>query len=89
MIDEIDGELLAGNIVEASAILADLRENEKKIGHHGRRAESIVKGMLEHGRAGGSAKELTDINKLVEENIRLAYQQARTKNPGFRGGTGY
>jgi two-component system NtrC family sensor kinase len=58
----------------------DLSQNQEKINLHGKRASSIVKGMLEHSRASTGVKELTDINKLAEEYLRLAYHGLRAKD---------
>jgi len=54
-------------------LLNDIEENEEKINHHGKRADAIVKGMLQHSRSGSMQKELTDINALADEYLRLAY----------------
>jgi signal transduction histidine kinase len=64
-------------------ILRTIKENEEKINHHGRRADAIVKGMLQHSRSGSGQKELTDINALTGEYLRLAYQGLRAKNKSF------
>ena len=64
-------------------ILNDLEENLKKINHHGHRASSIVKGMLEHSRTSSGQKELTDINALADEYLRLAYHGLRAKDKEF------
>ncbi len=64
-------------------ILNDIAENEQKINHHGKRADAIVKGMLQHSRASSGKKELTDINALANEYLRLAYQGLRAKDPSF------
>jgi two-component system, NtrC family, sensor kinase len=61
----------------------DLTENQEKINHHGKRASSIVKGMLEHSRTSTSVKELTDINALADEYLRLAYHGLRAKDNSF------
>ena len=54
-------------------MLDDIKENEEKINHHGKRADAIVKGMLQHSRTSSGQKELTDINALADEYLRLAY----------------
>lgn len=65
-------------------LLADyIEQNEEKIRHHGRRADSIVKGMLQHSRASKGSKEPTDINALADEYLRLSYQGLRAKDPMF------
>ena len=61
----------------------DLSQNQEKINHHGKRASSIVKGMLEHSRASTGVKELTDINKLADEYLRLSYHGLRAKDNSF------
>jgi two-component system, NtrC family, sensor kinase len=57
--------------------------NLKKVAHHGKRADSIVKSMLEHSRKSGGEKELTDLNMLTEEYLRLAYHGYRAKDHQF------
>jgi signal transduction histidine kinase len=64
-------------------ILNTIKENEEKINHHGKRADAIVKGMLQHSRTGSGQKELTDINALADEYLRLAYQGFRAKDKSF------
>lgn len=61
----------------------DLSQNQEKINHHGKRASSIVKGMLEHSRTSTGVKELTDINKLADEYLRLSYHGLRAKDKTF------
>ncbi|RPA68658.1 hypothetical protein EF405_08750 [Cyclobacteriaceae bacterium YHN15] len=63
-------------------ILEDIRQNLEKIQHHGKRADAIVKGMLEHSRTSSGEKELTDINTLAREYLNLAYQSFKSKNEG-------
>jgi len=58
-------------------------DNEDKISHHGKRADAIVKGMLQHSRISGGIKEPTDINALADEYLRLAYQGLRAKDKNF------
>jgi len=83
MIDELEGELKSGNIDEALTIIADIKENEQKINHHGKRADGIVKGMLQHSRSGGGEKQLTNINTLADEFLRLSYHGLRAKDKAF------
>ncbi|HKJ78437.1 MAG TPA: ATP-binding protein, partial [Prolixibacteraceae bacterium] len=83
LIDEADQQLDNGNIPETKEILNDIRGNERKISHHGKRAESIVKGMLLHSRNSSGKKELTDINSLCDEYLRLAYHGFRAKDKSF------
>ncbi|MEP7266103.1 MAG: ATP-binding protein [Saprospiraceae bacterium] len=68
---------------EEDAIISDLKSNSEKINHHGQRASSIVKGMLEHSRASTGLKVLTDINALADEYLRLSYHGLRAKEKGF------
>ncbi|HZJ61222.1 MAG TPA: HAMP domain-containing sensor histidine kinase, partial [Chitinophagaceae bacterium] len=60
-----------------------IKQNLEKINHHGKRAEAIVKGMLQHSRTGSGQKELTDINALCDEYLRLAYHGLRAKDKSF------
>jgi len=64
-------------------ILNDIAQNLEKINHHGKRADGIVKGMLQHSRSSTSTKEPTDINKLADEYLRLAYHGIRAKDNSF------
>ena len=64
-------------------ILADIRKSLEKVQHHGKRADSIIKGMLAHSRTGSGIKESTDINALVDEYLRLAYHGMRSKDNSF------
>ncbi|MBD0332480.1 MAG: two-component sensor histidine kinase, partial [Chitinophagaceae bacterium] len=71
------------NKQEVHHILNDLTNNLQKVTYHGRRADSIVKGMLQHSRASTGEKELTDINILVDEYLRLSYHGCRAKDKSF------
>jgi signal transduction histidine kinase/ligand-binding sensor domain-containing protein len=83
LIDEALDENEKGNNTEVKSILNDLKENESKIIHHGKRAESIVKGMLLHSRGSSGHKEPTDINALADEYLRLSYHGFRAKDKSF------
>jgi len=83
MIDELKEELKDGNVDEALAIADDIKQNEDKIGHHGKRADSIVKGMLEHSRSHSGQKEPTDLNGMADEFMRLSYHGLRAKDKSF------
>jgi signal transduction histidine kinase/ligand-binding sensor domain-containing protein len=83
LLAEMNEELDKGDTQEAKAIAADLVQNLQKINHHGQRASSIVKAMLEHSRTGAGQKEPTDLNKLADEYLRLAYHGLRAKDNGF------
>jgi two-component system, NtrC family, sensor kinase len=83
LLTEMNEEIEKGNIDEVRAIAKDISDNEEKINHHGKRADSIVKGMLQHSRHTDGKKEPTDINKLADEYVRLAYQGLRAKDKSF------
>ncbi|MDR3695245.1 ATP-binding protein [Mucilaginibacter sp.] len=83
LVDEMEEELAKGDTEEAIAIAADIKQNLEKIIHHGKRADGIVKGMLQHSRASSNTKEATDINKLADEYLRLAYHGLRAKDKSF------
>jgi len=83
LIDEMNEELDNGDIEEAKAISVDIKQNLEKITHHGKRADGIVKGMLQHSRASGDKKEPTNINALADEYLRLAYHGLRAKDKSF------
>jgi signal transduction histidine kinase len=83
LIDELKEEADKGNINEVKVIADDIKENEQKIIYHGKRADSIVKGMLQHSRASSGQKEPTDINKLTDEYLRLSYHGMRAKDKSF------
>jgi signal transduction histidine kinase len=80
---EMKDEMNKGNLDDANAIANDVIDNQEKINHHGKRADAIVKGMLLHSRLSSSVKESTDINKLAEEYLRLAYHGLRAKDNSF------
>jgi signal transduction histidine kinase len=83
LLAEMKDELDKGNIDDAKAIANDAIENQHKILHHGKRADAIVKGMLQHSSSGSGKKEPTDINKLADEYLRLAYHGLRAKDKSF------
>jgi signal transduction histidine kinase len=83
LIVEAQGELAGGNYQLAKEILDDVEENLDKINHHGKRADSIIKGMLQHSRSSPGAKEPTDINALTDEFLRLAYHGLRAREKSF------
>jgi len=72
-----------GNYEEVKAIAKDVADNQEKINFHGKRADAIVKGMLQHSRTSSGQKEPTDINALVDEYLRLAYHGLRAKDKSF------
>jgi len=83
LIDEMNAELDKGDIQEAKLIAVDVKQNLEKINHHGKRADAIVKGMLQHSRSSSSVKEPTDINALADEYLRLSYHGLRAKDKSF------
>jgi signal transduction histidine kinase len=80
---EMKDEINKGNIDEVKAIANDIIDNEEKIIHHGKRADAIVKGMLQHSRVSTGQKEPTDINALADEYLRLSYHGMRAKDKTF------
>ena len=87
LISELVDEAGKGNTDEVKAIANDIRDNSEKINHHGKRADAIVKGMLQHARSNKAVKELTDINALCDEYFRLAYHGYRSKDKSFNADT--
>jgi signal transduction histidine kinase len=83
LIDEMQNELNSGNPNEAIAISNNIKGNQDKIIYHGRRADAIVKGMLQHSRSSSNLKEPTDINALADEYLRLSYHGLRAKDNLF------
>jgi signal transduction histidine kinase len=79
LVDELKTQLATGNLQLANEIADDLKDNETKILHHGKRADAIVKGMLQHTRTSAGQKEPTDINALADEYLRLSYHGMRRK----------
>jgi len=84
LIKELDTEINEGNFETVNELKADIGENLEKINFHGRRASSIVKGMLEHSRSGSGSMIPTDLNALAEEYLRLAYHGFRAKDKSFK-----
>ena len=83
LIDEMTDEINSGNYKEVKSIADDIENNEEKIIFHGKRADAIVKGMLQHSRISSGKKEPTDINALADEYLRLAYHGLRAKDKSF------
>jgi signal transduction histidine kinase len=83
LIDEMKDDLAKGNIEEAKLIADNIKQNLDKINHHGKRADAIVKGMLQHSRSSSNQKEPTNINALADEYLRLAYHGLRAKDKTF------
>ena len=83
LIEELNQEIDAGNITDAKALAEAIKQNEQKISYHGKRADAIVKGMLQHSRTSTSEKESTDINALADEFLRLSYHGLRARDKSF------
>ncbi|HET6721545.1 MAG TPA: ATP-binding protein [Chitinophagaceae bacterium] len=80
---EMNEEIEKGNLGDIKILAKDIIENEEKINHHGKRADAIVKGMLQHSRSSSGVKEPTDLNALADEYLRLAYHGLKAKNKSF------
>jgi len=80
LLAEMNSEIQVGNYDGVMEIANFLKDNEEKISYHGKRADSIVKGMLQHSQSSTGKKEPTDINELAEEYLRLAYHGIRAKD---------
>ncbi len=83
LLTELNEEIEKGNYKDVTAIARDVINNEEKINHHGKRADAIVKGMLQHSRSSSGVKEPTDINALADEYLRLSYHGLRAKDKSF------
>jgi len=83
LLKELNAEADKGNLEEVKAIAKDITFNSEKINHHGKRADAIVKGMLQHSRSSSGSKEPTDINAIADEYLRLAYHGLRAKDKSF------
>ena len=83
LLEELNEEIEKGNFDEVKLIAKDVIDNEEKINYHGKRADGIVKGMLQHSRSSSGVKEPTDINVLADEYLRLAYHGLRAKDKSF------
>jgi signal transduction histidine kinase len=81
---ELKTELEKGNQEEVSTLIRDIKQNVDKITYHGKRADSIVKSMLQHSLGSTGQKQLTDINNICDEFFRLAYHGLRAKDKSFQ-----
>jgi len=84
MTREIKEAIKAGNLEEASSILDEMEENSDQIAKHGKRADSIVRSMMQHARGGTSVRENVDVAAFLEENINLAWHGRRAKDQTFQ-----
>lgn len=87
LIDEMKEELKSDRTADAISLADDIKANNEKINFHGKRADSIVKGMLQHSRSSSGQKEATDINNLVDECMRLSFHGMRAKDKSFNANT--
>ena len=83
LITEMKQEIESGNFEVVKALAKDIEDNEQKIVFHGKRADAIVKGMLQHSRSSNGIKEPADINALADEYLRLSYHGLRAKDKSF------
>ena len=83
LLEEMKEEIENGDLEEVKAITEDVIQNLEKILHHGRRADGIVKGMLQHSRGSSGQKEPTDLNALADEYLRLSYHGLRARDQSF------
>src|SRR5436190_4793058 len=87
LLNEMKDEIDRGNLDEVKSIAKNVIDNHEKINHHGKRAEAIVKNMLQHSRNNSGKKEPTNINALADEYLRLAYHGLRAKDKSFNATT--
>ncbi len=83
LMGELEEQANNGNLLEVKAIAKSIKENEQKIVHHGKRADAIVKGMLQHSRSNSGVRESTNINTLADEYLRLAFHGLKAKDKSF------
>ncbi|MGV8095477.1 MAG: ATP-binding protein [Mangrovibacterium sp.] len=82
-LDGIKDKISEDQFADVDEVVGMIKSNVKKINEHGKRAESIVKGMLQHSRGKSGEYELTDINNMVTEYVNLAYHGMRAKDKSF------
>jgi two-component system NtrC family sensor kinase len=83
LIDELRQSLKRNDMADALSIADDIQQNEEKVNQHGKRADFIVKGMLQHSRTSTGEKQLTNINVLADEFFKLSYHGLRAKDKTF------
>ncbi len=83
LLEELKEDVQTGNKDDVIAIADDLTQNLQKINHHGKRADFIVKGMLEHSRTSTAERRPTNINILADEFLKLSYHGLRAKDKNF------
>jgi signal transduction histidine kinase len=83
LVEELKQEAEQGKTTELKTLADEVLSNLDKVVHHGKRADNIVRGMLQHSRSATGERELTDLNVLVEQYLQLAYHGYRAKDKGF------
>ncbi|MXV13795.1 sensor histidine kinase [Hufsiella ginkgonis] len=83
MVAELEEELKSGNIEESLSLVSAIGGNEQKISHHGKRADFIIKGMLQHSRTSTGERRPTNVNILADEFLKLSYHGLRAKDNSF------
>ncbi len=83
LVDELHAAVSSGDTEEVASILADLRGNTEQIAKHGKRADAIVRSMMQHAKGGTSEMETVELNKFVEEYVNLAWHGMRAREHGF------
>jgi signal transduction histidine kinase/ligand-binding sensor domain-containing protein len=83
LIDEMQQDIDKGNYEDVKAIADDIKQNQQKINQHGKRADFIVKGMLQHSRISKGERDLTNVNVLADEFLKLSYHGLRAKDKSF------
>ncbi len=83
LLEEMENDFRQGKQAEGLELAADIRQNMDRINHHGKRADAIVRGMLQHSMASTGQKEPTDINALAEEYLRLSFHGMKAKDKSF------
>jgi two-component system NtrC family sensor kinase len=83
LLSEMKEEIENGNLQEAKSIAGTIIDNQEKINHHGKRADAIVKSMLQHSRSSSGSKQPTNINTFAQEHLKLAYHGFRAKDKTF------
>ena len=83
LISEMELALSTKNFDDVNDLAKSIADNQEKINQHGKRADAIVKSMLQHSRSSSGQKELTDLNSLCDEYLRLAYHGFRAKDKSF------
>ncbi len=83
LVDELLTAIQTGDQAESIDLASSLKENALKVAHHGKRADSIVKSMLQHSRGSAGQKEPVLINQVVDECVRLSFHGMRAKEKSF------